>query len=99
VSHQGAVTEWAGAAIQPGDSLRLGVVPSGYDRVVVHSGSADEPGTLLYRGALGERQLELLPASWTVDDRGVQEILHVRLEGAGDPWSTTLVLEKLEVEQ
>jgi len=96
VRHQGAVTEWAGEAIQPGDSLRLGVVPSGYDRVIVHTGTDEEPGgLLLYDGPLGDSPLELVPASWTVDDRGTQEVLHVRLEGGGDPWSTLLVLEKL----
>ena len=75
---------WDGqSALQPGDALRLEVVPDDHAQVTVFARQPDATYTVLYAGPLGpSAETTVLPKAWAVDDSpGPEEMVVVLSDG------------------
>jgi hypothetical protein len=72
---------WNGTEpVEPGDALRLKIVPDGMTRVHVFGRATEEAElTLLHRAAIAPDRDALLDTAWRVDGEGEREVLVVVL--------------------
>lgn len=79
VKREDRVWTWSpGAAVQPGDLLRLTVIPAGFSQLLVATPEGNG-WTPLFQGAVDPKRETDIPASWRVDAAGESEDLLIVL--------------------